>query len=177
MNRLRRGSAASLLLLLVVAGVGTGACSGSGTSASAPPAPNAPAPKALAATTTTSPPLPEVAVRTAYLRSWDDYARAVWNLDPRGLDRTYARDALGVVQDEVDQRIRERRRSRVEVAHDLQVIVINADHAAVTDNVVNSSVAVNADTGADLEVRHPEPVLFQMMLEKIDGAWKVVFLT
>jgi hypothetical protein len=118
-----------------------------------------------------------VAVRQAYLRSWDDYARAVWKLDPRGLERTYARDGLAVVQDEVDQRIRERRRSRVEVTHDIQIIVIDQYRAAVTDHVVNSSVAVDADTGADLEVRHPEPVFFQMMLEKIDGAWKVVFFT
>jgi len=155
-------------------GLAAAACSGGGAPSAEPAAAK---PRPTTTTTTAPAQTPEDAVREAYLRSWDDYARAVWTLDPSGLERTYADRGLAGVLDEVDDRVCERRLSRVEVTHDIQSIVVSGNHAAVTDNVVNWSVAVDADTGADLEVRHPEPVYWQMMLQKIDGSWKVVFYT
>ncbi len=53
--------------------------------------------------------------------------------------------------------------------------MLGPDKAAVTDNIVNSSVAVDADTGVDLELLDPEPDFFQMTLERREGLWKVVF--
>ena len=117
----------------------------------------------------------EAVVRRAYLRSWDDYARAVWALDPHGLERRYARDGLSDVEVEIERRVTLRRRSRVDVTHDPHVVLLGPDRAAVTDNTIEASVDVDADTGADLETRQPRPRYFQMILERIDGHWKVVF--
>ena len=114
-------------------------------------------------------------MRRAYLRSWDDYAHAAWTLDPRGLDRTYADSALTWVEGEIAERVRDRRRSRVQVTHDVTVVMLAADRAAVTDRVVNSSVAVDADTGADLEGPHADAEYYQMVLERYGTQWKVMF--
>jgi hypothetical protein len=121
------------------------------------------------------PPSPEEAVRRAYLRSWDDYARAVWTLDPSGLERTYASDGLADVELEVAQRVRSRRKSRVDVTHDLTIVIIDDERASVTDRTVEASVDYDADTGLPVEPRTPDDRLFQMILQRIDGDWKVVF--
>ena len=45
----------------------------------------------------------------------------------------------------------------------------------MTDRVTNSSVAVDADTGADLEGPHADPEYYQMVLERYGTHWKVMF--
>ena len=88
------------------------------------------------------------------------------------------RTGLQTVDDEIDQRVRDRRRARVSVTHDLTIVVISADHAAVADYVADSSVDVDADTGADLEGPHTDrATTFQSTLQRVDGRWKVVFYT
>jgi len=162
-----------VLGVVLCLGLAAAACSGGG-APSAEPAAAKPRPST---TTTTAPPqTPEDAVREAYLRSWGDYARSAWNLDPRGLDRTYAESALTWVEDDIAQRIRERRRSRVQVTHDITVVMLADDRAAVTDRVLSSSVAVNADTGAALEGPHADPEFYQMVLERYGAHWKVMFV-
>jgi hypothetical protein len=154
-------------------GLAAAACSGGGAPSAEPAAAK---PRPTTTTTTTPPQTPEDAVREAYLRSWDDYTRSAWNLDPRGLDRTYAESALTWVEDDIAQRIRERRRSRVQVTHDITVVMLADDRAAVTDRVLSSSVAVDADTGADLEGPHADPEFYQMVLERYGAHWKVMFV-
>jgi hypothetical protein len=159
------------LFALLVTGCG-------GAASAARPIPNRqPAAAAPTTTSTTTPESPEAAVRRTYLQSWDDYAHATRTLDTEGLERTYADQGLKIVDDEIDQRVHERRRARVSVSHDLTIVIISPDHAAVADNVADSSVDVDADTGADLEGSHTDHYYFQTTLQRLDGRWKVVFYT
>ncbi len=171
----RFGLVSLLPALLALLGAGCGSAA-----TAARPTPTSSTPTTVAATTTTStttPESPEEAVRRAYLQSWDDYARATRTLDTGGLERTYADQGLKTVDDEIDERIRERRRARVSVTHELTIVIISADHAAVADNVVDSSVDVDADTGTDLEGPHTDRYYLQTTLERLDGRWKVIFYT
>jgi hypothetical protein len=175
----RTGAALAAVAALVL---GSGACSG-GQPGGAAPAPASTPARDTARTQAPAAPalprvdrLPEIAVRRAYLRSWDDYARAVWRLDPRGLEATYAGSGLEDIEVEVDQRVRSRRRSRVAVTHDLSVVLAGADHAVVVDRVDDSSRDVDADTGADLGPTHPRPAYYQMTLQRFRAGWKVVFV-
>jgi hypothetical protein len=166
-----RSTAVALLSALTL---GATACGGAGRPAAAA-GHHAAARADRSTTTTAAPPAPEEAVRRAYLQSWDDYARAVWNLDPRGLERTYASDGLADVEIEIQQRLRSRNRCVVDVTHDLTIEMIDDTRASVTDRTVEASVDYDADTRVPVETRAPHPRLFQMILEKIDGHWKVVF--
>lgn len=160
-------------LALLVTGCGS-------TATATHPAPTSSRPTTIApvtTTTTTAPESPEDAVRRTYLQSWDDYARATRTLDPGGLERTYADQGLKSIDDEIDQRVRERRRARVSVTHELTIVIISPDHAAVADSVADSSVDVDADTGVDLEGPHTDHYYFQTALQRLDGRWKVVFYT
>ena len=166
-----RGAAVALLSALAL---GAAACGGPGGPPAAGHRAAHPSVNATTVTTTTRP-TPEAAVRRAYLQSWDDYARAVWNLDPSGLERTYASDGLADIELELQQRLRSRRRCVVDVTHDLTIEIIDATRASVTDRTVEASVDYDAETRVPVEARTPHDRLFQMILEKIDGHWKVVF--
>jgi hypothetical protein len=172
----RRAPRRAALVTVAALAAGAGACSAAGAHRPAAAAtPTRPPPSTLAARSRVDR-HPEVAVRRAYLQSWDDYARAAWTLDTRGLDRTYAESALSWVEGDIAQRIRDRRRSRVQVTHDITVVMLRSDRAAVTDRVTSSSVAVDADTGADLEGPHADPEYYQMVLERYGADWKVMFV-
>ena len=151
--------------------LGPTACGGAGPAV--PAARHRPA--APTTTSTTAPVAPEEAVRRAYLQSWDDYARAVWTLDPSGLERTYASDGLADIEVEIQQRLRSRHKALVDVTHDLTVVIIDGERASVMDRTIEASVDYDVDTGAPVEARTPHARLFQMILQKIDGHWKVVF--
>ena len=173
LNRHRSVPLAAAAVLVAFAAT-VSACGGTG--ATAAPARSGPEKARPSVPSSVPEPLAsEAVVRREYLRSWDDYARAVWALDPRGLDRRYARDGLSDIEVEIERRVTLRRRSRVDVTHDPHVVLLGPDRAAVTDDTIEASVDVDADTGADLETRQPRPRYFQMILERIDGHWKVVF--
>jgi hypothetical protein len=178
MPRSRPRSAAVALLCSLALGAtacgGPGGSSAAGHRATARPSTTGTT-TGTTTTTTTGPPASEEAVRRAYLQSWDDYARAVWNLDPSGLDRTYASDGLADIEVEIQQLSSARHRVLVNVTHDLTVVIIDDERASVTDRTVEASVAYDADTRVPVEAPTPHARLFQMILQKIDGHWKVVF--
>jgi hypothetical protein len=167
-----RPSRTAAVALLCSLALGAAACGGAGDPAATG---RHRAPARPTTTTTTVPPAPEDAVRQAYLQSWDDYARAVWNLDPSGLDRTYASDGLADIEVEIQQLAQARHRALVNVTHDLTVEIIDDERASVTDRTVEASVDYDADTRVPVEAPNPHARLFQMILQKIDGHWKVVF--
>ena len=101
--------------------------------------------------------------------------RAVWTLDPSGLDRTYVDDGLADIEVEIQQLASAHHRALVDVSHDFTVVLIGDTCASVTDRTVEASVAYDAATNVPAEPRTPHTRLFQMLLDKIDGQWKVVF--
>jgi hypothetical protein len=158
------------LVLLALGGLAAGACSdassetGPTASVTAPP---------RESTTTTEAPTPEEAVEAAYLRSWDVYAKAVRELDPSGLEESYAGDALATVRSEVERLTRNETPVRVSVNHRYFITMIKADLANVLDRYVNHSVFVDSN-GRPTEPDPNKEITEHYTLKSIEGSWKVI---
>ena len=117
---------------------------------------------------------PEDEVEQAYLRSWDVYAEAVLTFDTSKLDEVYDGRALELVLEDVAQLKREGKAVRVDVDHDFEVRLLRTDLAEVLDKYVNHSIEVDPETGEPLEADPNEQVTDEYVLQKLEGAWKVL---
>lgn len=137
-------------------------------------------PERPTSTTTTAfdPASVEGEVEAAYLRSWDVYADAVYDLelDEAALAEVYAEEALELRIDEVNRRIQERRASLVRVDHDYQVVVVDESTVNVIDTFVNHQVLIDPDSRVPIEDDPNETLLVNFKLRLIDGSWRVVFI-
>jgi hypothetical protein len=159
------------LVLLAVGGFAAAACSGA--SGDTGPTAEVTAPP-RESTTTTEARTPEEEVEAAYLRSWEVYAKAVRDLDARGLEEVLAEERLETTRQEIQRRIVERRPSRVSVEHRYEIEITEPEVAFVLDRYVNHSVWLDPDTGQPGEP-DPNQVLFDVStLKRIEGKWKVV---
>jgi SpoU rRNA methylase family enzyme len=142
-------------------------------------------------TTSTAPPRPtsttttmfdpasvEGEVEAAYLRSWEVYADAVYNLelDEAALAEVYGETALDTVTDELRRRLYEEATSLVVVDHDYVVSVVDTDNANVIDHYRNHQVRIDPATKEPIEDDPNELLLFNFQMKRIDGLWKVVFI-
>jgi hypothetical protein len=138
------------------------------------------APERPASTTTTAfdPASVEGQVEAAYLRSWDVYADAVYDLvlDEEALAEVYAAEGLTTLLDEISGRIDEDRASLVHVEHNYEVSVSSEIEANVIDQIVNHQVVIDAQTKEPLEEDPNERQLLNFKLKRIDGTWKVTFI-
>lgn len=125
-------------------------------------------------TSTTEAKTPEQQVEAAYLKSWDVYTKAVRDLDPSGLEQTYAEDALETVRKEIERRTQEGRASKVDVEHDIYVQIVDSETALVRDQYLNHSVALDAQTGQPTESDPNQTILETYTVKLIEGTWKVV---
>jgi hypothetical protein len=154
------------LLVLVVA-FGAVACSGGGSDG---PSASLTTPPSTEAQTV------EQEVEAAYLRSWDVYAEAMLELDPSGLDRAFAKKALDLRKSEVDALRAKGTPARMRVDHRVAEVSLREDVAYVTDNYTNHSVVLDPKTREPAE---PDPNSSESRtytLERIEGAWRVVFV-
>jgi hypothetical protein len=144
-----------------------------------------------ATTTSTAPPRPtsttttmfdpasvEGRVEAAYLKSWDVYAEAVYNLelDEEALAEVYAERALETVKAEVRRRIDEDAPSLVSIEHDYQLALVDGGSANVIDNYINHQVRIDPATREPVEADPNERLLFNFQMKLLDGRWKVVFI-
>lgn len=165
----RRWAAPLLVALLAVA------CS-SGSEAKGPSA-TVPPPKTTESTTTTSTPqTPEQEVEAAYLKSWDVYAKAMRTLDPSGLDRAFAKDALELRRSEVAALKADGTPGRMDVDHHIAAIRVEGDKAKLLDNYVNHSVLLDPESGDPAEPVPNTPNSRTYSLERIAGQWYVTFV-
>ncbi|MGQ0830782.1 MAG: hypothetical protein ACT4OV_03805 [Microthrixaceae bacterium] len=178
-----RGVTSVTMLLAIVAA----ACGGGGSDAAvttqttARPTTTSTAPERPTSTTTTmyDPAAVEGQVEAAYLRSWDVYADAVYNLrlDEAALAEVYAGDALPLRRAEIERRIRDREPSLVRVEHRYEVVVgSDGSTADVVDNFTNHQVRIDPETLEPLEEDPDEPLLVQFKMEKLPQGWRIVFI-
>jgi uncharacterized protein YoaH (UPF0181 family) len=116
---------------------------------------------------------PEEEVRQAYLLQWDVYARAVQDLESRGIDDVFTGEALEVVAREIRDRRMKGTPLRVRVKHDLAVRIVDAVTAVVDDRYINHSVEFNPDTGKPTEPDPNEVIHEVYTFKKVNGTWKV----
>ncbi|MET0728935.1 MAG: hypothetical protein ABWZ76_11630, partial [Acidimicrobiales bacterium] len=116
------------------------------------------APERPVSTTTTAfdPASVEGQVEAAYLKSWDVYADAVYNLelDEHALAEVYADPLLSARRKELELRIAEGRASAVLVEHDYQIEFTGPETAVVLDAYLNHQVLIDPETRAPIE---PDP--------------------
>lgn len=114
-------------------------------------------------------------VEAAYLRSWDVYADAVYNLrlDEAALARVYADPLLGVRRDEISSRIAGRRASLVAVEHGYRIEMTSGVTAAVIDSYRNHQVLIDSVTRVPVESDPDATIVDAFTLRFIDGKWIV----
>lgn len=166
------------VVLLVAAG-----CSSAGSEA----APTTAQPTSeLLTTTTTAPPREpsttttafdpasvEGAVEAAYLKSWDVYADAVYNLelDESALSEVYADPLLGVRRNEITSRIAEDRAALVSVEHRYQVNITGAETAIVIDKYVNHQVLIDPLSKQPIEDDPNETIVDASTARLVNRQW------
>lgn len=137
-------------------------------------------PERPASTTTTAfdPASVEGQVEAAYLRSWDVYAEAVYNLelDEAALAEVYADNTLDNKIVEITDRIADGRAALVRVEHDYQIFIPESGTAHVLDQLVNHQVLIDPDSKRPVEADPNEEILFNFRLSQIDGVWRVTLI-
>ncbi len=174
--------------VVAAAALAAGACSGSGDADGSPASSErtsttasttTTAPERAASTTTTAydPAAVEGQIEAAYLRSWDVYAQAVYDLelDEAALAEVYAGEHLATKTNEIERRIDEGRAALVRIDHDYSIQLVDATTAVVIDQYTNHQVLIDPDTKAPIEADPNELVVDAVTLKPFDGVWKVTF--
>ncbi len=130
-----------------------------------------------ASTTTTAfdPESVEGAVEAAYLRSWDVYADAVYNLelDEAALAEVFAEEHLETKRAEIERRIGDGDAALVRIEHDYTIQVTDSKTAIVIDRYRNHQVLVDPETREPIEPDPDEVVSDVITLRLTSGGWKV----
>jgi hypothetical protein len=138
------------------------------------------APERPASTTTTAfdPASVEGAVEAAYLKSWDVYADAVYDLelDEQALAAVYAEEHLETKRAEIERRIAEGDAALVRIEHDYTIEVVDSSTAIVIDRYQNHQVLIDPETKDPTEPDPDELVVDAITLRLISGTWKVTYL-
>lgn len=137
-------------------------------------------PERPTSTTTTAydPASVEGAVEAAYLRSWDVYADAVYNLelDEAALAEVYAEEGLANVTKEVADRIESGRAALVEVEHNYEVVVTSGSVASVIDRLTNHQVLIDPETKRVTEDDPNEAEVLNFVIKRIGDEWFVTLI-
>lgn len=138
------------------------------------------APERPASTTTTAldPATVEGQVEAAYLKSWDVYADAVYNLDldEDALAEVYTEESLSNKVDEIRRRISDGRAGHARIDHNYEVVVVDDTTAHVVDRFINHQVLIDPASKQPVEADPNEELLFNFKMKKTDGAWKVALI-
>ena len=174
--------------LCIALGLATAACSDDGPGAAptitvedtTTSSPTTTAPERQPSTTTTAfdPASVEGAVEAAYLRSWDVYADAVYDLelDEAALADVYAETSLEGKTDEINQRVADGRAALVEIEHRYDVVLVDEATAQVVDRFVNHQVLIDVETKRPIEDDPNERLVFNFELKLLEGVWRVTFI-
>ena len=159
---------APLLLVLSLAGGGCAADAGAASSGRRVE-PTVPAP-----TVAPAPPMSVLdEVEAAYRHSWAIYADAVGRVDGSRLADAFGASALILRQREIAALRRAGEAVTVRVDHHLDVVLVDAETAVVTDVLDNHMVRVDARTGRALEPDPDGTLTRAYTLRQEGGTWKV----
>jgi len=135
-------------------------------------------PERPTSTTTTAfdPASIEGQVEAAYLKSWDVYADAVYNLelDEQALSEVYAGDYLVTVSAEIVRRTQNGEAASVAVEHDYSIRLADSTNAVVIDKYQNHQVLIDFETKQPIEQDPDEMVTDVVTLALMEGIWKVI---
>lgn len=129
-------------------------------------------------TAATASPSPSVEdeISAAYLKYWDVYADAVFNLDETGLEEVLTGPQLQRTRDEINSLRQRGRAAKIVVEHDFFIVEQDAaaGTATIRDGYTNSSYEVDAASKEKVGDPAPGTVLTDTyILVKEGGVWKV----
>ena len=128
-------------------------------------------------TTTTAfdPASVEGQVEAAYLKSWDVYADAVYDLhlDESALATVYAGDHLVTKRAEIEDRIAERRAALVVVDHSYTIQLTDSRTAVLVDRFRNHQVLIDPETRRPIESDPDSEVADVVTIKMVGSRWKV----
>ncbi|MGK2947182.1 MAG: hypothetical protein ACSLFP_01290 [Acidimicrobiales bacterium] len=118
-------------------------------------------------------------VEAAYLRSWEVYADAVYDLelDEAALAEVYADEHLETKRNEIEGRIADGRAALVLVEHDYTIEFVDNQTAVIIDVYVNHQVLIDPDTKEPVEADPNERLVDATTARLIDGEWLMTDLT
>ena len=142
--------------------------------------PTTTAPERQPSTTTTAfdPASVEGAVEAAYLRSWDVYADAVYNLelDEAALADVYAGEGLTTLREEIQRRIDDETPSLVRVDHSYGIAIAGSTAANVIDNITNHQTLIDPVSMRPVEEDPNQVQLLNFKMSLIDEKWRVTVI-
>lgn len=120
-------------------------------------------------------PSPEQAVLAAYRRYWEQYSRAVLELDPTLAEGAATGEELDGIRSEIADLRARGRAIRVDVQLNPVVVEIREDAATIYDEFVNRSFTVDAGTKEPRQASGSGEVVRDVYyLRRMgDGVWKV----
>lgn len=135
------------------------------------------APERPISTTTTAfdPASVEGQVEAAYLKSWDVYADAVYNLklDEPALSEVYGEPYLTTLRSEIERRISEGDAALVAVEHNYTIQLDGPDLAYLVDEYRNHQRLIDPVSKEPVEVDPDETLVDLVTLRRVDGTWRV----
>ncbi len=137
-------------------------------------------PERPTSTTTTAfdPASIEGQVEAAYLKSWDVYADAVYNLelDEQALSEVYAEEHLATKVAEIERRIDQGEAAYVDVEHDYTIQLTDDSTAIVIDRYQNHQVLIDPVTKDPVEPDPDELVSDVITLKLASSKWRVTLI-
>lgn len=128
-------------------------------------------------TTTTAfdPTSVEGQVEAAYLKSWDVYADAVYNLelDETALALVCGDPYLTTVRDEIERRIADGAAALVSVEHNYTIQLDGSDLAYLVDEYRNHQRLIDPVSKKPIEDDPNETLVDLVTLRRVDGVWRV----
>ena len=138
------------------------------------------APDRATSTTTTAfdPASVEGQVEAAYLRSWDVYAEAVYNLelDEAALTASFAGEHLETKRNEIQGRIEEGRAALVRIDHDYTIQLVDSTTAVVVDTYRNHQRLIDPVTKEPIEPDPHQAVNDVVTVRLSEGVWRVTLI-
>ena len=167
----------ALVVTLALIVVVLAACNGGGGQPATPTGEpsQTPSPAVTAAAEATPTPSLEEEVGEAYLRYWDAYSDALFELDTTLAQGVASDEELDRIREEIDDLRSRGLALKTVVDHDFVVVEASAESATLLDEIVNNSFFIDAETKEPPQAEGSGEVLRDTFyLEKIDGQWMVV---
>jgi hypothetical protein len=155
------------------------ACNAGGGQPTTPAGETSPTPTPAVTATTEAMPTPtpsvEEEVSEAYLRYWDAYSDALFELDATLAQDVASGEELDRIREEIEGLRSQGLALKTVVEHDFVLVEASEESATLLDEIVNNSFYIDAETKEPPQAEGSGEVLRDTFyLEKIDGHWMVV---
>jgi hypothetical protein len=113
-------------------------------------------------------------IHRAFNRFWEIRVQANYDLNPELLTQVMAGAALQRERTAIDDLRAQNRAVQMSISHDISVLHVSPDEAAIEDDYTSDLTYVDAETKEPVRPTPIDKWEFAYRLRKLDGVWKVV---